>query len=191
MTSNVKAAFFTVTFGLAGAATVRAQGFISPFAAVDFGADTGCLNLVVCADRYLNAGVGVGRIGRSYGVEEEFAFARDFFGKGPNLSSSVLTLMTNAILSRHIGRWSPYASGGLGVMRTYIQFTEASYYATDRTTGAWDLVGGATTYFSRRLGVRADGRYFRSIRDVRLSGFTVSDSKMGFGRASAALMVRF
>jgi opacity protein-like surface antigen len=191
VTPIAKAACVGLMVGLAGAARVHAQAFISPFVAADFGADTGCLNLLVCADRYLNAGVGIGRIGRSYGVEEEVAFAKDFFGKGPNLSSHVLTLMSNAILSRHLGRWNPYAEGGVGVMRTYIQFTQASFYATDRTTAAWDVGGGAATYFTPRLGMRADGRYLRSFKDVRLSGFTVSDSKMGFGRASAALIVRF
>jgi len=176
---------------LACATPARAQTFVSPFAALDFGADAGCLNLVVCANRYLNMGVAAGRTGREYGAELEVASARDFYGSGPNLSSNVLTAMGNAIVLRHIGRWNPYVEGGVGVMRTYIQFTEASFYTTDRVTAAWDAGGGVTRYFSERLGVRADGRYFRAFKDVNLAGFTVSDSKMGFGRASVGLVVRF
>lgn len=183
------AAGAVLTLSLAESA--RAQSFVSPFVGGDFGADTGCLNLFVCADRYVNGGVAGGRLGHDYGFEAEVSFARDFFGSGPNLASSVLTVMTNAVAQRHIGRLTPYAEGGVGVMRTRIKFTEASFYQTDQVTAAWDLGGGVATYFTRRFGVRADGRYLRSIRDVRLSGFTVSDAKMGFGRASAGLILRF
>jgi len=185
------AAIAGVVWTLASATSVDAQTFVSPFVAFDFGADTGCLNLLICADRYLNVGVAGGRLRREYGFEEEVSDAKNFFGVGPNLASSVLTVMTNAIVQRHIGRWNPYAAGGVGVMRTSIQFTEASFYATNRVTPAWDLGGGATTYFGRQFGVRADVRYLRSFRDVRMSGFSVADSKMGFGRASAGLVVRF
>lgn len=42
----------------------------------------------------LNVGVAVGALGSVIGFEEEVAYAKDFFGKAPGLSSSVLTLMT-------------------------------------------------------------------------------------------------
>jgi len=185
------AAALAILFTLGGGTPARAQVFVSPFAALDFGADAGCLNLLVCSGRYLNAGVAVGRMGRRFGGEEEVSYARDFFGSGPNLSSSQLTVMSNAIVLRHFGRWHPYAEGGVGVMRTSIRFTDASYYATNRASAAWDAGGGVTTNLGRRLGIRVDARYFRSFKDVPLSGFSVSDSKMGFGRVSAGLAVRF
>ena len=191
MTKTAAAVAAAALWTLVAAAPARAQLFVSPFAAVDVGADAGCLNLLVCANRYLNAGAAAGRLGGTYGAEEEVSYARDFFGNGPNLSSSMLTVMSNAIVLRQFGRWHPYAEGGVGVMRTYVKFTDVSYYATNRVTAAWDAGGGVATYVSGRFGVRADARYFRSIKDVRLSGFSVSDDKMGFGRLSAGLVVRF
>lgn len=180
-----------LALNLATAVDVRAQYFVSPFVAYDFGADTGCLNLLFCADRKGNAGVAAGRMGRTLGAEEEVSYAKDFFGSGPDLSSSVLTVMTNAIVTRRLGRWHPYVVGGLGLMVTHIQFTQASFYATDQKTFAWNLGGGVSMYFGRRLGVRADVRYFRGFRDVPLSGFSVTDSKLAFGRGSVGLICRF
>src|SRR5206468_4432249 len=76
---TVKAAIL-VLISLAASSRVQAQGFVIPFVAFDIGPDAGCLNVVLCAGRYLNTGVGVGRVGSTYGVEEEVAYARDFFG---------------------------------------------------------------------------------------------------------------
>jgi hypothetical protein len=183
------AAALALTMGAALA--VQAQTFVSPFLGRDFGADTGCLNLLVCADRKVDMGVAAGRMVGMLGFEEDVAYAKDFFGAAPNLSSSVLTVMSNGLVTRRIGRWYPYAVGGLGLMKTRIQFTQASFYATDRANLAWDLGAGLGTVFGRRWGVRVDARYVSSFRDVPLSGFTVSESKLGFGRVSVGLLVRF
>ena len=170
----------------------RAQTFVKPFVGYDFGGSTGCLNLLICADRHVNAGVSGGRIlTRGLGVEAEVAYAKDFFGAATDLSSYVLTLMANAVYTRPIGRWHPFAVGGAGMLKTHIRFTQVDFYATDVTSFAWNLGGGVTFQLSRRWGISADYRYFRSFHDVTLSGFTVSDSKLGFSRAGVGLMVRF
>jgi opacity protein-like surface antigen len=176
---------------LGTAPDARAQFFVSPFIGYDFGADAGCPNLLICADRMVNAGAAAGRMVGAFGFEEEVAYAKDFFGAAPDLSSSVLTVMSNGIVTRAIGRWRPYAVGGIGLLKTHIQFTQSSFYATDQKNLAWNLGGGVSTYFGRRWGVRADVRYFRSFHDVPLSGFTMADSKLGFGRGTIGLIVRF
>ncbi len=180
-----------LALNLGTAPEVRAQFFVSPFIGYDFGADTGCLNVLVCADRKVNAGASAGRMFGTLGFEEEVAYARDFFGTGPDFSSSVVTVMSNLLVTRRIGRWQPYTVAGVGLLKTHIQFTQAAFYLTDKKSFAWDLGGGVSMYFSRRWGVRADARYFRSFRDVSLSGFALSNSKLGFGRASAGLIARF
>ena len=187
----LRAGALTFLFGVGGSTNAHAQAFISPSISYDFGRDTGCVNVLLCADRNVAFGVAGGVVGRTFGYEEEFVYARSFFGSAPNLSSSVLTAMTNLTVSRHIGRWHPYAVGGLGLLITHMQFTQSSLFTTDRKKAAWDVGGGVTTYFSRRLGVDVDVRYLRALQEVRLEGFSVGDSKLRFGRVGAALVLRF
>ena len=162
-----------------------------PFIGYDFGSATGCVNVILCADRHVAAGAAVGHLGRTTGVEEEITYGKEFFGSAPNLSSSVLTAMSNALVLRNFAGWRPYGVGGIGLMVTRIQFTESSLYTTDRKSVAWNAGGGVMTLFTPRFGVDVDVRYVRAFREVSLSGFTVGDSKMGFARASAALVVQF
>jgi hypothetical protein len=187
----LKASIVAAVLNLHGVLAVHAQTFVTPFIAYDVGADSRCLNLLVCADRSVNVGATAGRMAKTLGFEEEVAYAKDFFGSAPNLSSSVLTVMSNVIVAPHIRDWKLFAVGGVGLLKTHIQFTEASFYATDRNNLEWDVGGGLIVPVGRRFGVRVDYRYFRGFRDVPLSGFTVSDSKLGFGRASAGLVVGF
>ena len=78
------------------AAPARAQGFISPYAGYNFGGDsTNCVSLQNCEDKRLNLGVSIGTVRGGAGVEEDIAYARDFFGKAPGVSNAVLTAMTN------------------------------------------------------------------------------------------------
>src|SRR6202035_4247758 len=85
-----------LTLGLANEA--RAQGFISPFIGYDFGGDATCPQITNCQDNKLNYGVALGSMGSILGFEEELAYAKDFFGNAPGLSSSVLTLMSNIMV---------------------------------------------------------------------------------------------
>jgi hypothetical protein len=41
------------------------------------------------------------------------------------------------------------------------------------------------------LGVRGDVRYFHAFQNLTVEGFTISNSKLDFGRASAGLVVKF
>ena len=181
-----------LALGLAAAASARAQYFVSPFVGYNFGTEAACLNVLNCADRRVNVGASGGRLFfGTVGVEEEVSYTKDFFGAATNLSSHVLTAMTSAVVTRPVGRWHPYAVAGIGLMKTHVQFTQATFYATDASSFAWDLGGGMNVDFGRRWGVRADARYFRSFKEVTVTGFTLSDPKLGFGRASIGLNVRF
>src|SRR6202163_4300872 len=115
-----------LTLGLA--TEVRAQGFVSPFIGYDFGGDAGCPQITNCQDKKLNAGVAIGSMGSILGFEEELGYAKDFFGSAPGLSSSVLTLMSNLMVVPAIGPVHPYVLGGLGLIKSHIQFTAASIF---------------------------------------------------------------
>jgi opacity protein-like surface antigen len=178
-----------LTLGLTKEA--RAQGFISPFIGYDFGGDAGCPHITNCQDKKLNTGVALGSMGTILGFEEEFAYAKDFFGNAPGLSSSVLTLMSNVMVVPAIGSVHPYVLGGLGLIKSHREFTTASIFTSDNNDFGWDLGGGVIVLMGGHLGVRGDIRYFHAFQNLTVGGFALGSPKLDFGRASAGLVVKF
>jgi opacity protein-like surface antigen len=172
------------------ASTARAQGYISPFIGFNFGGDANCPQITGCEDKRLNFGVGLGRMGNVFGFEEEFAYAKDFFGTAPTLNSSVLTVMSNAMFVPNVGPIRPYALVGLGLIKTHVDFTPISLLTTDNNNFGWDI-GGGVIIRGEHVGVRGDIRYFHSFQDQTIAGFVLSNPQLNFGRASAALMLIF
>src|ERR1700680_4869320 len=129
-----------LTLGLA--TEVRAQGFVSPFIGYDLRGDARCPQITNCQDKKLNVGVALGAMGSLLGFEEEFAYAKDFFGNAPQLSSSVLTLMSNLMVVPAIGAVHPYVLGGLGLIKSHIDFRAGSILTSNNNDLGWDLGGG-------------------------------------------------
>jgi len=173
------------------ATDVRAQGFVSPFIGYDFSGDSGCPQLTGCEDKKLNAGVSFGAMGNVLGFEEEFAYARNFFGTAPGLASSVLTLMSNAMIVPKIGPVHPYVLGGVGLIKTHVELTPSSVLTSDNNNVGWDIGGGLILFFSEHVGVRGDVRHLHSFQHVNLPFVQLTEPKLDFGRASAALVLKF
>ena len=178
-------------FTLGSSIAARAQGFVSPLVGYDFGGDATCPNLKGCTDKTLNVGLALGKLGAIIGFEEEFAFAKDFFGDAPGLSSSVVTLMSNVMVVPKIGPIRPYALVGIGLVKTHVEFTRSSLLTTDNNGLGWDVGGGVIALVAPHVGVRGDIRYFHAFQDLTVPGFTVSNPRLDFGRASAALVLTF
>jgi opacity protein-like surface antigen len=189
--SPLIAPLLALAFTLGPSTAAHAQHFISPPIGFDFGGDASCPNITGCSDKKLNAGVALGTMGNVLGFEEEFAYAKDFFGNAPGLSSSVLTLMSNVMLVPKVGPVRPYGVAGLGLLETHVEFTPASLLTPDNNNFGWNVGGGIIAVVSPHVGVRGDIRYFHSFQDLNVLGFAVSHSKLDFGRASAALMLTF
>jgi opacity protein-like surface antigen len=180
-----------IMFVAASAPDARAQGFISPFIGYNFGGDSGCSTATNCNDKKMNAGVSVGAIGSLLGFEEEFAYAKDFFGAVPGRSSSVVTLMSNLMIVPRIGPVSPYVLAGTGLIKSHVDFAASSLLTTDNNNLGWDVGGGLIVFVGGHVGVRGDVRYFHAFQTLTVAGFTVSNPKLDFGRASAALVLKF
>src|SRR4051812_39100333 len=123
-------------------ARAHAEGFISPFIGFNFSGDANCPNVTGCEDKRLNFGIALGAMNAVFGFEEEFAYARDFFGSTPAFKSSVLTVMSNAMVAPKVGPIRPYFLAGLGLMKTHVDFTTSSFLATDNNNFGWDVGGG-------------------------------------------------
>jgi opacity protein-like surface antigen len=173
------------------ALNARAQGFVSPFVGYNFGGDAGCPQITNCQDKRLNLGVSLGKMGSVFGFEEEFAYAKDFFGTIPNASSSVLTVMSNLMIVPAIGPVRPYALAGVGLIKTHVDFTPSSLTTSDNNNLGWDVGGGLMIFFVPHVGVRGDVRYMHAFQDLKALGFTLGDTKLDFGRASAAIVFSY
>jgi Outer membrane protein beta-barrel domain len=178
-------------FVVAVAPDARADSFISPLIGFNFGGDSGCPTITGCEDKRMNYGVALGSMGAVLGFETEFAYANDFFGTGPDLSSSVFTVMGNVMLVPALGPVRPYALAGLGIIKSHVEFSETSLLTTDNTDFGWDIGGGIFILFGEHVGVRGDIRHFHSFEDLSIAGIELGDTNLDFGRASAALVLKF
>jgi len=176
---------------LFGAATARAQGFISPFIGYDFSGDSGCPELQNCNDKKPNFGVMLGAMGNVFGFEEEFGYAKDFFRTAPATSSSVITVMSNLMIVPKIGPVRPYVVAGFGLMRTTALTTLLSLQVSDNNNVGYDLGGGIMVFFGSHVGIRGDIRGYRSLQDLKVFGVVIGDTKLNFGRADAGLVLKF
>ena len=184
-------ALLAIGFTVGTAAQGLAQGFISPLIGYDFGGDAGCPSVSNCEDKKVNVSVSVGAMGTVLGFEAEVAYAPDFFGNSPALSSSVLTLMGNVMLVPRLGRVRPYVLAGIGLIKTHVELTQASVFTTDNNNLGWDIGGGLIGLLGSHVGVRGDLRYFHAFQDLTVQGFTLSDAKLDYGRASVGLVLTF
>ena len=195
MSTRIRASITRTSIALliaaATAAEARADSYVNPLIGFNFGGDSGCPTITGCEDKRLNLGVGLGSMGALFGYETEFAYAKDFFGTGPNLSSSVFTIMGNVMLVPAIGPVRPYALAGLGMIKSHVEFSAPSLLTTDNTDFGWDIGGGVFIFFSEHVGVRGDIRHFHSFEDLSIVGIPLGDGNLDFGRASASVVFKF
>ena len=179
---------------VAVAPKARAEGFISPLLGFNFAGDANCPAVQGCEDKRMNFGVALGATGNIFGFEEEFAYARDFFGSAPNLKSSVLTVMSSVMLAPKIGPVRPYFLTGVGLIKTHVDLTTATILTTDNNSFGWDIGGGVHVTVAPHVGLRGDLRYFHTFQDLTFaSGFFSfgANQKLDFGRAAAAVDFTF
>ena len=191
LSSILLSSLVVLVFAVAAPGAAYGQGFISPFIGFDFGGDSGCATASDCEDKNSNIGVGFGTMGRVVGFEAELGYARDFFGEIPGVSSNVLTFMTNLMVGPRIGPVRPYVLGGVGLFKTHVEFSSAGLLETTNNSFGWDLGGGVMVFFGEHIGVRGDLRKFSTFQERSILGFDISNERLGFQRAAAALVLAF
>ena len=179
---------FAALFILFFATNVRAQGYIAPLVGYDYGGDSTCPGFNGCADKKLNYGVALGKLGKSGGFEQEFAYAQDFFSRAGGQNAGVLTIMSNLMIAAKIGPVRPYLLGGVGLMKAHVDLGPSSFFSFTNNTFAWDMGAGVIVFFGRHLGIRGDVRHLYSLQEVdNLNSSTTG--KLDFGRASVGLVL--
>lgn len=72
-----------------------------------------------------------------------------------------------------------------------MELTPPSVLSSTNNNLVWDVGGGVAAFFGRHAGVRGDIRYWHAFQDLNALGFTLSDTRLDFGRASVALVLTF
>ena len=136
------------------------------------------------------------------GFEVDFGFAPNFFentagdGDFDYGDSNVTTLMANLKVGAPFGGQTgggirPYASGGLGLIKSRIDGPD-DLFEVDSTDWGFNVGAGVAGFFNDRLGIQGDVRYFRSLEDNEPDDeFDVALGSFHFWRGSVGLVIRF
>jgi len=181
-TAIVQVALVGVVALLAAPTPARADGILTGFGGVTFGADT--------AERVGTWGLSLGGMaggvfgfeidfGRTTKAETDAVFVTD---------SQTSTLSGNLLVGIPLGAVRPYVVGGLGWVRTEADAADGS---TGRNDGLGVNVGGGLMgFFGEHVGARVDLRYFRSVSSGD-NFFDFEFEKLNFTRFTGGVILRF
>jgi hypothetical protein len=143
--------------------------------------------------RKLNYGATLGWMGAGIiGFEADFGYSPNFFrDDGGNIfagDSNVTTLMGNLVVGAPLGFVRPYASGGIGLLKSSVdnatQFLNASRNDLGYDLGGGVIVGG-------KVGLRGDLRYFRSLQSNDANSVDFSLGSFRFWRGTVGVTFKF
>lgn len=137
------------------------------------------------------------------GFELDFGYTPNFFELTEGSEdfdygdNNLTTLMGNLTLGVPIGGqtgigFRPYASGGVGIIRSRID-DPVDLFEVDSTDWGFNAGAGITGFFSDSVGIRGDVRYFRALRDIEVEDEDL-DIRLGgldFWRGSVGITFRF
>ena len=168
-------------------APVQAEGFISPWAGVNFGDDE--------IEGKGSFGVTGGWMGAGViGGEVLFGYSPDIFGDV--IGNSAIDLMGNVIVGVPLGGTSgvgvrPFGSAGIGLLRTHVDSFGTLDDAIDENNLGFNVGAGVMGFFGDHVGMRGEIRYFRDINaDDEGPGVTVDLGAFDFWRASIGVVFR-
>jgi opacity protein-like surface antigen len=110
--------------------------------------------------------------------------------------SNLTTLMGNVLLGVPIGGqhgvgFRPYAVGGVGIIKSRIG-DAGDLFEVDSTNWGFNVGAGAMFFFSDKVGLRGDIRYFRSLQDDEPDDdFDVALANFRFWRGTLGVTFRF
>lgn len=199
MTKSLKAVSAALLICAGLATEARADGFVSPFLAVNFGGDAGgTFNNNVRDRNRATFGANVGFMsGGIFGVELDVAYTKNFYGEGAVVGdNSLLTVMPALIVGIPVGGQQgpgirPYATAGVGMIRRELNISGFDVF--DGSDLAYSLGFGVMGYFSNHVGLRADYKFFRNfeVDEVGLTNIDFHRGTFDFSRAAIGVLFRF
>jgi Outer membrane protein beta-barrel domain len=176
----------------------RADVMFIPFFGVNFGGDSGKEFSEAFDTSQYNFGASIAFMGAGvFGVEGDFGFSPDFYGKTEIGGSNAFTATGNLIIGIPFGGQKgfgvrPYGLVGAGLLTSKSDFG-AGVAEIDENNVTWSAGGGVLIFFGTRAGIRGDVRYFRTFDDLEILGLPIAQSpgKVDFTRGSLGFVLRF
>ncbi len=180
------------------AVPARADVLLIPFFGVNFGGDSGKEISESFDSNQFNWGGSIAFMGGGiFGVEGDFGFSPDFYGKTDAGGSNVLTATGNLIVGIPFGGQQgfgvrPYGLVGAGMLSSKSDFG-TGVAEIDENNVTWSAGGGVLVFFGTKAGIRFDVRYFQTFDDLEILGVPIAESpgKVDFTRASLGFVLRF
>lgn len=146
----------------------RAEGYINPWGGIIF-ADG--------AKKSLSSfGAAIGDSGSKMGIDVNFGYTPDFTDGGSD-KDRVIDLMAGVAAGPQLGRGTqtirPTVVGGVGLLRTQPGGGDAS------NDFGFNVGGGILAYFSEKIGIRVDVRYYRTLNGSELGEFDFTRVQFG------------
>ena len=196
-----------LTVFAAAPAKASADWLFTPYFGVNWGGSAGFTDFAGDFEdefeRKMNFGASLSWMGAgALGFEVDFGYSPNFFqnttgdGDFEFGDSNVTTLMANLKVGAPFGGQSgggirPYASGGLGLIKSRIDDAD-DLFEVNSTDWGLNVGGGVAGFFSDKLGVQGDVRYFRSLQDNEPDDeFDVALGSFSFWRGTVGLVFRF
>lgn len=192
---------------LAAPARASADWLFTPFIGMNWGSavtfDSAVGDFDDEFEKRVNFGASLAWMGGGIaGFELDFGYSPNFFEPTEGDAdfdfgdSNLTTLMANITIGAPIGGQSgpgirPYASGGVGIIRSSID-NIGDLFDVSSTDWGFNVGAGVTGFFSDNLGIRGDVRYFRSLQDIEADdGLDLSLGDLRFWRGSVGITFRF
>jgi hypothetical protein len=195
----MKAIIFTAAIAAVGAPIqARAEGFVNPWAGVNFGS---AKNFGSSVDNGRGAfGVNAGGMGAGViGGEVAFGYSPSYFGTKTDFGNNTLIdLMGNLIVGVPVGGthgagFRPFVTGGLGLIRTQIDGGTLFKVSGHNNMAGWNLGAGAMGFFNDHVGARGELKYYRGFKDL-VTGDTRFDvdgnNQLHYWRLGLGIVIR-
>ena len=154
-------------------------------------------------EQKMNFGASLSWMGAgALGFEVDFGYSPNFFQNTAGDDdfefgdSNVTTLMANLKVGVPFGGQTgggirPYASGGLGLIKSRIDDPD-DLFDLNSTDWGFNVGGGVTGFFNDNFGLQGDVRYFRSLQDNEPDDeFDLALGSFNFWRGTVGLVFRF
>jgi opacity protein-like surface antigen len=173
------------------AAPARADWLITPYLGTAFGGDTSSQHVTYGASAaWMSHGI--------VGVEFDGSIAPDLLDEDDGVvlgiaDSNVTTLMGSLVIGAPLGEPGvrPYAVAGAGLIRSRVSDADDIFDIDENSFGI-NLGGGIHAFVRENIGIRADVRYFRGVRDTDdTDDVDLELGSFDFWRASVGATFRF